>query len=496
MSDDVNGSPETTRKPWYRPRNIVLAILGLIAATIAYAWWWQASLKPTISHDYQADLIALAAAGQPEGENGWPHVERACEAAWDLRWGRAEEPFNLQFDFAALLRSESASADEARVGDARADAPATEADIMRAIKALDGCGAFDALTRAMACPRHVKTEFQHDDDLPGYEETLLGVLVPEVQSLRMLREVTLARMCLHARHGQTEAMLDDLQRALFIDEVLIQQPFMMHTMAGSRGAISTLNAVRQLVTHEPQDPETLGRFDDMIRRFPTTGHVESAIESERFVMLDLVQHLFTDDGEGDGMLIMSKYNEIASPMASVNDPTAEFTIDLPLGNYAGLLLAGRRETVKFLDGYFDRWRRRARMSRDERLGSAEDSSPLVGNLPPRLAHTAIMFPVSERILETTDRLQSEVAGTRIMLAIERHRLGRGPHPTTLDDLVPDFLAELPADPYSADGIRYRAMSNPNPGDLPYALFSVGPDGEPDTDDDLKFTLPPKGAPSP
>jgi len=62
------------------------------------------------------------------------------------------------------------------------------------------------------------------------------------------------------------------------------------------------------------------------------------------------------------------------------------------------------------------------------------------------------------------------------LALERFRQREGAYPSALEELVPEDLARLPADPFAgrAQVLSYRAAANGTGRTL---LYSVGPDGE-------------------
>lgn len=67
------------------------------------------------------------------------------------------------------------------------------------------------------------------------------------------------------------------------------------------------------------------------------------------------------------------------------------------------------------------------------------------------------------------------------MAIERFRLREGRLPKMLDELVPDFLASVPSDPFGGGPLRYRA------DETEYLVYSVGPDG---VDDGGRSQAPP------
>ncbi len=97
------------------------------------------------------------------------------------------------------------------------------------------------------------------------------------------------------------------------------------------------------------------------------------------------------------------------------------------------------------------------------------------------------------LIEAELRLYARLLLTRTALAIERYRLMTGSVPDELEELVPQYLEQVPIDPFDGQPIRYRRMQ---PG---YVLYSVDADGrdnggrERDRDDedapyDLPFTV--------
>jgi hypothetical protein len=57
------------------------------------------------------------------------------------------------------------------------------------------------------------------------------------------------------------------------------------------------------------------------------------------------------------------------------------------------------------------------------------------------------------------------------LAIRLFELDHGHRPLTLDELVPDYLSEVPADPMSSNGVIQYLPNAEHP-----RLYSIGPDG--------------------
>ncbi len=77
-----------------------------------------------------------------------------------------------------------------------------------------------------------------------------------------------------------------------------------------------------------------------------------------------------------------------------------------------------------------------------------------------------------------DRRETVRAGVHMLLAIECFAYETGRYPVHLDDLVPEYLEELPPDVYSVDGRSwiYKLDENLSRRRLPFILYSVGIDG--------------------
>ncbi len=86
-----------------------------------------------------------------------------------------------------------------------------------------------------------------------------------------------------------------------------------------------------------------------------------------------------------------------------------------------------------------------------------------GLMPPPLNYERIAWQMAES--------DAVLAGMSIRCAIEAVKLRTGAYPATLGDLSPDYLPELPKDPFSGEDFRYRVDTDAGT----YLLYSVGPD---------------------
>ena len=63
---------------------------------------------------------------------------------------------------------------------------------------------------------------------------------------------------------------------------------------------------------------------------------------------------------------------------------------------------------------------------------------------------------AQKTLETKCRVESLLAGAKLAVACNRFQREQGRWPETLPELVPDYLGEVPRDPYDGAPFRYSA----------------------------------------
>jgi hypothetical protein len=83
-----------------------------------------------------------------------------------------------------------------------------------------------------------------------------------------------------------------------------------------------------------------------------------------------------------------------------------------------------------------------------------------------------MADVSSRVGELDVRVRMHLDLARTALAAERYRLATGKLPQRLEDLTPQYLAQVPIDPFDGQPLRYRFQQ---PGYLLYSVFEDGQD---------------------
>jgi hypothetical protein len=92
-----------------------------------------------------------------------------------------------------------------------------------------------------------------------------------------------------------------------------------------------------------------------------------------------------------------------------------------------------------------------------------------------------------KIVDIFQRQEALLHAAVTALATERYRRDKGHWPEALTDLIPDFLVQVPIDPYNGGPLRYRRLEDG------VVVYSVGPDGQDDGGKIVRRGNPPSGA---
>jgi hypothetical protein len=209
--------------------------------------------------------------------------------------------------------------------------------------------------------------------------------------------------------------------------------------------------------------------------------IETAFAGEHLQALDVLQSIYTDDGRGNGRLLLTqlaKFHEGGDPM------TAELPKDSWLSykaaNLAGLFAVDRREQKQMVDDYYANCRRFSKLAWQERDTDSNNPDEYLNSLTAtRGFFLGIIGPSTKKALRARDTLNLELAGTILMLRIEAHRARNGQYPASLADLdrsgdPPD--RDVTLDPFTRLPFGYRRIdAAADPGERPYLLYSLGRD---------------------
>ncbi|MGB2937436.1 MAG: hypothetical protein WBD05_04460 [Phycisphaerae bacterium] len=80
---------------------------------------------------------------------------------------------------------------------------------------------------------------------------------------------------------------------------------------------------------------------------------------------------------------------------------------------------------------------------------------------------AILLPAENGVLKTKAQTKTDLNATRVLLAMKAFKVGKGRLPTTLDELVPEYLDAVPLDDFDGQPLRHNPEKK--------VIYSVGKD---------------------
>ena len=434
---------------------ILLLLLGIgIPATWGgYEFWLrrQADLAQKERPGPQGlqDFVeTLQPEGASTGDNAWTHfynaqltLELADGRVWRRGSGAAGTSQQAIPDFPLVFSHVVYSEDDD--GRRKSD----EASLALALKCLDAYrtdGVFDELRLLGACPRAVR-DINFNASQPA-----VSMLLPQLGQVRQMARINSARMKLAADSHDLQDFTEATESIFALSRICRQQPLLIDQLVALAVESLGYSRVREVLAAHP-DKHWLDAIDGAIARQSFDPGRTRFFEGERLSILDTTAWMFSDpaqvrrgkyspnimrnfNGSGEGRLgsYVENRDEISDRFAKL------------------ALIAGK-----------DRWER----------PPSKDLGP-----PSELLLMNILMPAVSGSLKSLDKVELDRRGHRTLMALERYRLAHGEYPDSLAPLVPEFLKEVPIDPWSGKPLRYKRLAAQDEQGRDYLLYSVGKDG--------------------
>ena len=427
------------------------AAAALMVLLTLYVGWFVRG-KPSVRIDYLALLNQMSRPQVAERDNAWPFYERAIALLISPNSDLQAIPAFEHPDYAEH-RGFAGLSDDAR----RVISQWLEANRI----------AWEDFVLAGSKP-YVARSYQGKNDVN--DPWLLSVRLPDLSALRNLsrvgvwlsrRDVSQGRIaealedCLAVaragRHWQQSSTIVEQLVALAMARMAEEE--ILHIVGRQRFSATELaDLQRQVAALYPQ-------------RFPLVD-----TQSERLVFLDVVQHVFTDQGPGGGHVIPAATGGLLRQ--EMHEDYGDVTENQLLWTTLSIFHAGRDETLAKAEAIFDQQKELSRLSPyEKRARQATTISQTVTSLSRhRYALVRAMVPALDRVMELGYRGRALHEATLTVLALQRYRQEKGAYPATLDELKhAGYLADLPPDPYSDKPLSYKAAGSS------FILYSLGPD---------------------
>ncbi len=445
---------------------LLLIVIIAIAGLSVFAWRVMYA-KPGGDAGYGAAMEKLASEYQPStGESGLGLIELLTEERKRLE---AEflngDPGNL-VDYQSLEPWYEPLTEPVEVAQAR---------VLGVLARYSQSRMPELWTRLVAANRFTR-------DWP--EGPLADALFPDLGHARALARMNGARMLLGAERAPWSEVVKPYEQTLALARLMAQDTTLISRLVAVAIQSKADMDLRHILIERRLSPEVLQELIAIQERQAITTPASLALRGEKLYFADFVQRTHTDNGRGDGRLILTEFDRLTGKNA-VDASKRDF--DLKIYNLLGHLAASKKETLARGGAYFSMVASLADTPRHAR-DAADVRAVEILNDQRELRYFVIpvLTPSIYKHMRAEDQSQTEHTGLRVILEIELFRARSARLPTSLDELVkslsPDAAANLLTDPFTGKRFGYRVLDKPEapaegvPFGRDYLVYSFGRDG--------------------
>lgn len=291
------------------------------------------------------------------------------------------------------------------------------------------------------------------------EGPMFEFILPYLGVSRQLGRAQAARARLAAEAGDHETLLRAIEETFVLGRQIAGQGTLIDWLVGT--AIQALGQsilLDNLLLFPVTDDAWLARADaivqrEAIERFPPLG---DALRGERLFAADFIQRCYTDNGRGGGRFIPVLYaKQIGEDPPEAGNYLTPFG-DTPLSNIHGRLFMGRRETDRWIDAAHVLAHEAAEAPGDQAIAADSALEQYFDAGSDWRNPAASMQAAYGRTVITDRGRRINAAGTRVVLAIERHRLQHdGAIPPTLESLGSLLPEPQRTDPFTGQAWDFQ-----------------------------------------
>lgn len=450
-----------------RPRNLALATLAALLCGVAWLSLTAVSMaraKPGTSVDYTRAVMELRAKhSSAAGPDAFPLVRELTAERRRLEGQPASGTSSVVY-YDALrpgFKGESVS-------------PEQERETARAVLAKVPTSRMPALwDQLLACTRY---------DRPLSGGPLVLELLPELGEARQLARMNAARMFDATERNDHAELVRAYEQSLALARVLSYEPFTISRLVGIACRSAANSELRHVLIERRLPRDTLDALIAATERQRVTAPRSVGTQAEKLTFADFVQRTHSDNGHGNGRLLLG-------PLGAMLGQTGSPASPLPANdnfNIIGLALASKRETLRRGNQYYDLVIEQMDLPRPQRDAAKLHQIDLQVN---KAAESNLvlktMLPAFGKLIQSHDLDDVDTAGMRLMLEIERFRATNSRLPAALAELSkglsPEAALRLTTDPFTGRPFGYLVLDQPEIPRTPglhgrdYLLYSFGMD---------------------
>jgi hypothetical protein len=319
------------------------------------------------------------------------------------------------------------------------------------------------------------------------DQFLVSAHLPHLLPLRNLAFLLAIDTRRAALGGDGDTAIANVRTILGIAEHVQQMPSLITTVTALVIQRTAYAAVQDVLSLRPE-LWSAGQLRDLAHLIAASEvNWRDGIKGERAMFYDIIQRFYTDDGQGDGRLAfrgpdalnviqgLGMLSGVLSGSASAGAWTSDSVAALALPA-ANLTVASRKEATDTYDRFTDQAAARIATPLWMPLPALDNEVRSLTRAPlGRFRHLFVemLLPAYDRVRNRIAEAGGEKDGALVGLALESYRREESKWPTSLDELSPRWMPEVPVDRITGRPLGYKVVD-----DRP-VVFSMGVDRDED-----------------
>jgi hypothetical protein len=294
-------------------------------------------------------------------------------------------------------------------------------------------------------------------------ETLMPNVMDALPGYRRLAFAMRWQIRLQAYNGDVDSALRDCAILQRVGEHIQGQGLLIEQLVGVAIEALALGEISTVLQNVDVPADSLKMVREELAVQVEEHETIISLTGEKVFWYDEIQRTFTDNGKGDGRVLIRGLPYVAT------DDWKDSLFKLLTFSYPS-----RQETIAQINKYFEQ----ADRLFGETPWDLRNESTVANEWSVNLEQTSFMLkmigPAHERINQLAWRLKTHRIGLLTLLAIMRYQKDQGRYPDNLNELVSTgYLNNLPSDPFGDGPLVYKKT------DDGFLLYSLGSNFEDD-----------------
>jgi hypothetical protein len=293
--------------------------------------------------------------------------------------------------------------------------------------------------------------------------TVIGIPMPEFPDFRGLCFAVVWRAKLAAAEGNIDKAVGDIVTCYRFGLHVSDSPILIEQLVGIPIRDIALDTTFEILDRAKAAEAWMGSLQSQIEQLSIDESFIPDMRAEKFMLLDVIQRVFTDDGKGNGRIDMESANRMLSEGTTESEEAIQ-----------SLQKNSRRETTEAVEKLFEYCEFLVRKTPWQWKSENIDRRKEIDKITKDYVFIQMFCPTYVRPAQVFARCRAHTDVLITTLALLRYKTHEGRFPEGLDELVSaGYLKGLPTDPFGGGPLVYRKLGED------FTLYSYGEDCDDD-----------------